>query len=155
MNTTRFLILSFCALLLTACASGGGYSNGGYSDRGYNSGRYDGYARCYDCGTVERIDRAYGERTASGGGAVLGGIVGGVLGNQVGSGSGRKAATVAGAIAGGIAGNNIEKNRNSAGMYELYVRMDDGRRIVVDQRDLNGIREGSYVKVSGGRARLL
>lgn len=155
MNMTRFLSLSFCALMLTACASGGGYSNGGYSDRGYNSGRYDGYARCYDCGTVERIEQVYGERSASGGGAILGGIVGGVLGNQVGSGSGRKAATVAGAIAGGVAGNNIEKNRNSAGMYELSVRMDDGRRIVVDQRDLNGIREGSYVKVSGGRARLM
>ena len=157
MTMTRFLTLSFCALLLTACASGGGYSNSnsGYSDRGYNSGRYDGYARCYDCGTVERIERTYGERTASGGGAILGGIVGGVLGNQVGSGSGRKAATVAGAIAGGIAGNNIEKNNNAAGMYELFVRMDDGRRIVVDQRDLNGIREGSYVTVSGGRARLL
>ena len=59
MNMTRFLTLSFCALLLTACASGGGYSNGGYSDRGYNSGRYDGYARCYDCGTVERIANNY------------------------------------------------------------------------------------------------
>ncbi|MBB5206622.1 glycine zipper 2TM domain-containing protein [Chiayiivirga flava] len=155
MTTTRFLFVSFLALLLTACASGGGYSRSSYPERGYNSGRYDGYARCYDCGTVERIDRTYGERTSSGGGAILGGIVGGVLGNQVGGGSGRKAATVAGAIAGGVAGNAIEKNNNAAAMYELFVRMDDGRRIVVDQRDLNGIREGSYVKVSGGRARLL
>jgi len=33
--------------------------------------------------------------------------------------------------------------------------MDDGRRIIVNQADLNGIREGSYVRVSGNRARLL
>lgn len=156
MKKYQLLLTTLLVLLLTACASGGGsYSRSSYPERGYNSGRYDGYARCYDCGTVERIDRVHGERTSSGGGAILGGIVGGVLGNQVGGGSGRTAATVAGAIAGGVAGNSIEKNTNASAVYELFVRMDDGRRIVVDQRDLNGIREGSYVRVSGGRARLL
>jgi hypothetical protein len=33
--------------------------------------------------------------------------------------------------------------------------MDDGRRIIVNQADLDGIREGSYVRVSNRRARLL
>lgn len=141
----RLLFSSALLLLLAACASP--------SQRGY--GPSDGYARCYDCGRVERIDRVYGERQSGGGGAVLGGIVGGVLGNQVGGGSGRTAATVAGAIAGGVVGNELEKDRNSAARYELFVHMDDGRRIVVNQADLNGIREGSYVRVSGNRARLL
>ncbi|ODU43795.1 glycine zipper 2TM domain-containing protein [uncultured Aquimonas sp.] len=141
----RLLFSTALILLLAACASP--------SYRGY--GPNDGYARCYDCGRVERIDRVYGERQSSGGGAVLGGIVGGVLGNQVGGGSGRTAATVAGAIAGGVVGNELEKDRASAARYELYVLMDDGRRIIVNQPDLDGIREGSYVRVSNRRARLL
>ena len=82
----RMITLALACLLLAACASGGG--------RYY--GPTDGYARCYDCGRVERIDRVYGQRESTGAGAVLGGIVGGVLGNQIGGGSGRAAATVAG-----------------------------------------------------------
>ncbi|MGE0208511.1 MAG: hypothetical protein AB7S42_05145, partial [Lysobacteraceae bacterium] len=75
-------------------------------------------------------------------------------GNQIGSGSGRAAATAAGAIAGGMVGNNAERNASSAPWYELYIRMDDGRRIVVSQRDLNGVREGAYIHISNGRAYL-
>jgi outer membrane lipoprotein SlyB len=140
----RLFSLALLSLLLAACASGG--------NRYY--GPTDGYARCYDCGEVERIERVYGERESSGAGAVLGGIIGGVLGNQIGSGSGRAAATAAGAIAGGVAGNQIEKNTRGSVRYDLFVRMDDGRRIVLSQRDLNGIREGSRIQVRGNSARL-
>lgn len=140
----RLILLPVLALFLAACASSPQYG-GGYGG---------GYARCYDCGTVERIEEVRGERQATGTGAVLGGIVGGVLGNQVGSGSGKKAATAAGAIAGAVAGNELEKNVQAAPTYDIFIRMDDGRRIVVNQRDLGGIRVGSYVRVSGGRATL-
>lgn len=140
----RLMITATLALLLSACVS--------TAPRSY--GPSDGYARCYDCGQVERIDRVYGQRESTGAGAVLGGIIGGVLGNQVGGGSGRKAATVAGAIAGGVVGNELEKDSRSAPRYELYVLMDDGRRIIVTQPELNGIREGSYVRVTGNRAHL-
>jgi outer membrane lipoprotein SlyB len=34
------------------------------------------------------------------------------------------------------------------------VRMNDGRSTVVTQSDLGGIREGSYVRVTNGRAYL-
>ncbi len=145
----RLVIIGVVVLSLSACASSGGH----YGNRPYSS--HDGYAYCQQCGVVERIERVYGERKSGGGGAVAGAIIGGVLGNQVGSGSGRKAATVAGAIAGGVAGNQIEKNTNAAPVYDLFVHMDDGRRIVVSQRDLNGIREGSRIRVSGSSARLL
>lgn len=144
---TKVLVALFTALLLAGCASSGGYSRS-------SSPTYDGYARCLSCGTVERIERVYRERRAGGGGAVIGGIIGGILGSQVGSGSGRDAATVAGVIAGGVAGNEAEKKANAAPVYELFVRMDDGRRIVVSQRELNGVREGSYVRIAAGRARL-
>lgn len=142
----RIATIAAFALALGACATGGYYR-----DRGVAPG---GYAYCQDCGVVERIEQFHGERRASGGGAVAGAIIGGVLGNQVGSGSGRKAATAAGAIAGGVAGHQIEKNVNASAQYDLFVRMDDGRRIVVTQRDLRGIREGSRVRVNGNTARL-
>lgn len=145
---SRILIALSIAVLLAGCASSGGYS------RSSSGPGYDGYARCLSCGTVERVERVYRERRANGSGAVIGGILGAVLGSQVGSGSGRDAATVAGAIAGGVAGNEVEKNANAAPIYELFVRMDDGRRIVVSQRELYGVREGSYVRIAAGRARL-
>ncbi len=143
-------LLALTVALLAGCAtSGSRYSHQGQG--GYRSD-YDGYARCQSCGVVERIERVYGERSSNGAGAVLGGILGGVLGNQVGSGSGRAAATMAGAVAGVAAGTAIEKNNNAAPWFDLFLRMDDGRRIVVSQRDLDGIHQGAYVRVSNGRA---
>ena len=142
---TRHALIALSALLLAACAS---------SPAPYR-GQDGGYARCLDCGTVERIEVVGGERTSSGGGAVLGGIVGGVVGNQIGSGDGRRAATAVGAIGGAVAGNEIEKSRNAAPTYDLFVRMDDGRRIVLNQRDIGPIREGSYIQVRGNDAVLL
>lgn len=144
----RALAVSILAVGLTACASSPQYGQRGY----YGGG---GYAYCQSCGVVERIEQYYGERNASGGGAIAGAIIGGVLGNQVGSGSGRRAATAAGAIAGGVAGHQIERQASGAPRFDLFLRMDDGRRIVVTQRNLDGIREGSRVEVRGSSARLL
>lgn len=163
MSFPRLILATTLVLSLGACATsdygrrGSSYAGDGYSsrDRGYAD---DGYAsnrsRCNNCGTVERIgvDRGDDGRT-SGAGAVAGAVLGAAIGNQVGSGDGRKAATVAGAVAGGIAGNNIERNRNQRDEYEVVVRMDSGRTVVLEQRELHGIREGSRVVVSNGRAR--
>jgi outer membrane lipoprotein SlyB len=78
-----------------------------------------------------------------------------VLGSQVGSGNGRRAATVAGAIAGGVAGNQIESRRNQRDIHAVFVRMDDGRRVVLEQRAIDGLYEGARVQVRNGRARRL
>jgi outer membrane lipoprotein SlyB len=43
----------------------------------------------------------------------------------------------------------------SAPRYEIFVRMDDGRRLVVTQRELQGIRQGAAVQIRGNRAVLL
>ena len=85
---------------------------------------------------------------------VVGAVVGGAVGNQVGSGDGKTAATVAGAVVGGIVGNNVEKNRAGGTWYELHVLMADGRTVTVTQDDLNGIREGTRVRLRDGRAYL-
>lgn len=142
------------ASLLGACATDSGYY-GSRSD-GYDNRGNRGYSsRCDRCGVVTRIDHYEGDRRTSGGGAVAGAVVGGVVGSNVGSGDGRRAATVAGAVLGGIAGNQIERNSNARGTFALQVRMDNGRRVVVEQRDLAGIREGDRVIVDRDSARLL
>ena len=150
----RLLTTVLLTLTLAACATDSGYrddSRYGYREQAPLG---DDVARCNRCGTVDRIERYAGDVRTSGAGAVTGAIVGGAIGNQVGSGDGRKAATVAGAVVGGIAGNEIERDAR-ASTYDLYISMDDGRRVVVSQRDLNGIGEGSRVEIIGGRARLL
>ena len=122
---------------------------------------YARYERCNSCGEVIDINRFYNDRgrkssSSSGtGGAVVGAVIGGLLGNQVGSGSGRKAATVAGAVAGGVAGKRIAENRSGGGgdWYEVIVRMDTGRRVVLQQDELDGLDIGDRVAVRGGKAR--
>lgn len=163
MNTKLATLIAsgLVAASLSACAADG-YS---YRDRsGYRDGYAyeDGYrrdyrrARCGNCGTVERIEAEYygRDRDDGTGGAVVGALVGAALGNQIGSGSGRKAATVAGAIAGGVAGKRIDERNGSSDRFEVVIRMDNGRTVILEQRHLNGIREGSRVVVNGGVARL-
>ena len=113
-------------------------------------------ARCYDCGIVTRIDTVASGRTApSATGAILGGIVGAVAGREIsgrtgGSDGNRNVATVAGAVAGGVAGNAVQ-NRVTDDSYDVHVRMEDGRNVVVNQRDLGGVRQNTYVRVVNGR----
>ncbi len=139
---TRIVLLLLALLTLAACATPPRYYNDGYR------------SACNNCGTIQRIERVYGERETTGGGAVLGAIIGGALGNQVGKGDGRKAATVAGAVIGGAIGNEAEKEQRSRPRFEIFVQMDDGRRLVVEQPTLDGLREGDYVQIVGNRARL-
>jgi len=113
-------------------------------------------ARCYDCGIVTRIDTVASGRTAPAAtGAILGGIVGAVAGREIsgrtgGSDGNRNVATVAGAVAGGAAGNAVQ-NRVTDDSYDVHVRMEDGRNVVVNQRDLGGVRQNTYVRVVNGR----
>lgn len=142
-------------LALAGCAtspSGGYGGGGGYSQpsRGYSDNR------CADCGIVTRIDTVASGRTApTATGAILGGIVGAVAGHEIsdhtgGSKGNQNVSAVAGAAAGALAGNQIQKNVTSD-TYDVHVKMDDGRVIVVNQRDLAGVRENTYVRVVNGR----
>ena len=151
------------ALAASGCATSPGYSNGGYNNGGYNNGSYpSGSAsrNCYDCGTVTRIETVgRGQNVPNATGAVLGGIVGaaaarGIANHETDSKGKRNTATVAGAVGGAIAGNAIQNRVQESSTYNVYVRFSDGRTTTVTQNDLGGIREGSYVEVSGGRAYL-
>lgn len=152
MNTMNFRLLGVAAaatLALAGCATspGSGY---GSTSPGYGSST----ATCYDCGTVLRIEQVGGSNVPSATGAVLGGLVGAAAGRELADdeSKGRQnTATVAGAVAGAVAGSAIQRNVSGA-TYNVHVRMDDGRTTVVTQNDLNGIRQGSYVRVYNGRA---
>lgn len=164
MKTHMLVVAAVAATSLAACATqprapAYGYDRG-YSDRGYNENYDRGYSqqRCYDCGRIERIEQVYGARRNSRAGAVLGGLVGAVAAREIpthGSDGKENTATVAGAVAGAVAGNAIENKMNEE-TFDIHVRMDDGRLVVLNRNRLgNGIREGAYVRVDGNNLELL
>ena len=127
----------------TGCASTG---NSSYQGAGYGSNT------CQNCGTVTRISVGGSSGKA---GAVIGGIIGAVAGHEVsaqtgGSKGNQNIATVAGAVGGAVAGNAIQ-NRTTGDSYDVHVRMDDGRTVVINQKDLAGVRQNTYVRVVNGR----
>jgi outer membrane lipoprotein SlyB len=136
---------------LAACSTAPRNSGYGYNDRDYG---YSQPQRCYDCGRVERIETVYNARENTRTGAILGGIVGAVAAREIpkhGSEGKENTATVAGAVAGAIAGNAIENKRNEE-TFDIHIRMDDGRRIVINTNRLGpDLREGAYVRVEGNR----
>ena len=144
----RTLVAASLALGLAACATVPSHYSDGPAYGGPNN------VQCVNCGMVERIEHVYGNDRTTGTGAVIGGVIGGVLGNTVGKGNGKTAATVVGMVGGAVAGTAIEKHENQEGSFDLYVHMDNGQKLILNQRDLGSIRVGSYVEVSNGRARL-
>ena len=150
---SRLLIAAALATALTACASSQPRQSSYGSGYGYSEPQ-----RCYDCGRIERIETVYGARSNTRTGAVLGGVVGAVAAREIpkhGSDGKQNTATVAGAVAGAIAGNAIENKMNEQ-TYDVHVRMDDGRRLVINRNSLgNDIRVGAYVRVDGSRLTLL
>ena len=160
MNTR---LLGACALFAAVAASGCASTSPSYSSSNYPYGSTSSYGSttsCYDCGTVTRIEVASAgtSNVPNATGAVVGGIVGGVAGHELSKNSSQgkqNAATVAGAVAGAVAGNAIQ-NRSQANnaTYNIYVQMDNGTTQVVTQNGLNGIREGSLVRVDNGVATL-
>jgi outer membrane lipoprotein SlyB len=143
---------------LAGCATTSpGYGSGGYNNGYGNNGGYNNTSnRCADCGIVTRINQVASGRTApSATGAILGGLVGAVAGHEIsdhtgGSKGNQNIAAAAGAVGGALAGNQIQKNVTSD-TFDITVRMDDGRTVVVNQRDLGGIRENTYVRVVNGK----
>lgn len=152
-----FSILATAAVLVTAgCATTSPGYQGGYnsSTGGYNQPYNNA---CQDCGTVSRIELVgRGENVPNATGAVIGGIVGAVAAreiadNQTDSEGRKNAATIAGAAGGAVAGNAIQNKVQQSSTYNVYVRMNDGRNVMIKQADLGGVQEGAAVRVVGGR----
>ena len=154
-------LIGATTLLASLVAAGCATSSPGYtSSPSYGPAYGSASTSCYDCGTVTRVEvTSSGSNVPNATGAVLGGIVGAVAGREIsdqtgGSKGNQNVATVGGAVAGAVAGNAIQNHVQAQGAYNVYVRMNDGRSVVVSQRDLAGIREGSYVRVTNGQAYL-
>ncbi len=151
--TIRLLAISaVAAVALAGCAT----TSPGYGSSSSSYPSSSSSSRCIDCGIVTRIDTVSSSRTApSKTGAVLGGIVGAIAGHEIsdqtgGSKGNQNIAAVAGAVGGAVAGNAIQ-NRTTGDSYDVHVRMDDGRTVVINQRDLAGVRQNTYVRVVNGR----
>lgn len=86
-----------------------------------------------ETGTVEGVSEVTIEGTKSGMGTVVGGVAGGVLGSTVGQGRGATIGTAIGALAGAAAGAFSEEKVTRKAAFELTVKLDGGRTIVVVQ----------------------
>ena len=150
-RATMLGLASLGLLALAACTTTS--PNYGYGNTGTS---YPSQAQCTDCGIVTRIDVLASNRSAPAAtGTVLGGIVGAVAGHEIsdrtgGSKGNQNVAAVAGAVAGAAAGKAIQ-DRVTGETYNIHVRMDDGRTLVINQHDLRGIRENTYVRVVNGK----
>jgi outer membrane lipoprotein SlyB len=106
--------------------------------------------RCNSCGVVSGIEKIRDRDHHFGGGTAIGAIAGGLLGSTIGRGNGRTAAVIGGAVVGGAVGHQVEKNnRNDNSFWRFHVRLDNGRRVTIDQGDNPGIRNGDEVRVDG------
>ena len=149
-RATMLGLASLGLLALAACTTTS--PNYGYGNTGTS---YPSQAQCSDCGIVTRIDVLASNRSAPAAtGTVLGGIVGAVAGHEIsdktgGSKGNQNVAAVAGAVAGAAAGKAIQ-DRVTGDTYNIHVRMDDGRTVVIHQNDVGGLRKGSYVRVQNG-----
>lgn len=152
----RMIGLAAATATLAACATTS--PNYGYGNPSYGAPPPARAAACYDCGTVTRIELASSgaTRAPNATGAVLGGIVGAVAGHEIsdktgGSKGNQNVSAAAGAVAGAAVGNAIQNRAQANTVYNIHVRMDDGRMTTVSQTDDSGLRQGSRVRVTGGR----
>src|SRR3546814_19037408 len=95
------------------------------------------------------------QATGAGLGGIGGAESGGGSSDRAGGSKGNQSmASAAGAVRGAIAGNAIQNRVQEGTTCRSTVRMENGNLRTVQQADLAGIREGSYVRISGGRASL-
>jgi outer membrane lipoprotein SlyB len=107
---------------------------------------------CADCGVVVSVKAVEQAGKGSGLGVVAGGVLGGLAGNQVGNGTGRDLATIAGVIGGAIAGNKVEEKVKKTTVYDVTVKLENGKERILHYRTLPGVAEGEKVKVENDRA---
>lgn len=107
-------------------------------------------APCASCGTVESISAVRHEGRGTGLGAVGGAVAGGLIGNQFGSGTGRLGMTALGAVGGGFAGNAVEKHLRSSTVYQVRVRMENGRTRYFTYHQAPPFQQGEPVRIEHG-----
>ncbi|MDR1242783.1 MAG: glycine zipper 2TM domain-containing protein [Deltaproteobacteria bacterium] len=98
-------------------------------------------------GVVTDVRTVHVSEDASATGATAGGVVGGILGNLFGHGKGRVLTTLGGAAVGALGGVAAEKTIKDKEVYQIAVKLENGREIaVVQDQDLE-FRPGDRVRV--------
>lgn len=102
---------------------------------------------CVDCGVVVAVTRIEEAGEATGLGAVMGGALGGLIGREMSRREHRgPPLAVIGAIGGGVIGHRIEKHLRRRVVYDIDVRMPDGRILAYTQD--RALQVGQTVRVT-------
>ena len=140
MKLRNALVVSALVYILGGCASTGDrFSSRPEAPTAPERSAAADVARCVSCGVVERID----VRRQGGDGTIGAGAVSGALVGTAGT-TGSKAA----------AGDPVDPER-ARQVFAVTVRLDDGRTVVIEQRALQGVREGARVQVRGDSVQLM
>lgn len=137
-------------LALGGCETMNSPTNASSSETTNSGNVYSGY------GVVQNIELVQGSSGIGGSGigvgAIAGAVVGGIVGHQVGGGTGQTAATVAGAAGGAYVGHQLEKQpqQQSADVYKVTVRMDNGGYQTLTQSTSANFRVGDRVRIENG-----
>ncbi len=137
-----FLLFGALLLAAPACMTS-------QSGQVYSRGEAQSLMNVYH-GTIVGIRPATIQSDNSGLGTVLGGVAGGVAGSTIGHGAGQTLASVGGALAGAAAGAAIEHEARTNAAWEITIKLDDGRNIVVVQeqdQESNSFRAGDRIRV--------
>ncbi|TCL02652.1 MULTISPECIES: glycine zipper 2TM domain-containing protein [Sodalis] len=126
----RLLVVTLAGLTLAGCANNNGLSGDVYSASEAKEVQSVTYGTLVGVRPVQIQGGEDSNIIGTIGGAVLGGLVG----NTIGGGAGRGVATAAGAVVGGVAGQNVGSAMNRTQGVELTIREDDGRTIIVVQK---------------------
>ena len=143
MNSIRvFLVLAVVSALTTGCAS---------TQSGKVYSRKEARAvQTVAMGVVENVEEVTIEGTKTPVGTVAGAVLGGVMGSAVGGGSGQDIAMAVGAIGGAVLGSAVEEGATRNSAWELTIKMDDGRSIVLVQA-----KDKDEVFAAGDRVRVI
>ncbi len=126
----RLLVVTLAGLTLAGCANDSSLSGDVYSA----SEAKEVQSVTYGTLVGVRPVQIQGGEDSNVIGTIGGAVLGGLLGNTVGAGTGRNLATAAGAVAGGVAGQGIGSAMNRSQGVELEIREDDGRTIMIVQK---------------------
>lgn len=106
-------------------------------------------AMTFQEGTLVSVRGVKLEGTNTGVGTVSGAVAGGIGGSTVGQGKGAVVAAVVGAVVGGIVGAAAEEGLTRESAWELTIKLDNGKSIVVVQA------KGEDQFAAGERVRVL
>lgn len=134
-KTLAGLFALFLAVILAACASGGGT----YGEREARSG------------VIEQITPVQiAGSQGVGVGAVVGGVVGFGVGSLVGQGSGRDVARVLGTVGGAYAGHKVQQHYATPVQgQQIVVRTDTGVLVTITQPANPALAVGQNVSIEG------